>query len=74
MRGIDAKMFKKAMIEADFNSNIEIEEQTGVNRCTLTNILKGEQKPSYETIEKIADAFHLKYEEIGAIFFASKLA
>ena len=74
MRGIDAKMFKKAMIDADFDSYLQLEETTGINRSTLTNILKGEQKPSYDTIEKLADALHLQYDEIGAIFFARELA
>lgn len=73
MRNIDVKMFKKAMIDADFDNYIQLEERTGVNRSTLTNILKGEQKPSYDTIEKLADAFHLRYDEIGAIFFAQEL-
>ena len=73
MRGIDVKLFKKAMIDADIDSYTKVEELTGVNRSTLTNLLKGEQKPSYDTIERIADVFHLKYGEIGAIFFANEL-
>ena len=73
MRSIDTKAFKKAMIDADFENYIQLESATGINRCTLTNILKGDQKPSYDTMEKLADVLHLKYCEIGAIFFANEL-
>lgn len=74
MRNINAKEFKKAMVEADIDSYLQLEEATGLNRSTLSSIVKGEQKPSYETMATLADALHITYEEIGRIFFTNELA
>ena len=74
MRNIDSKAFKKAMIDADYESLVQLEDGTQINKITLSNIIKGDQKPSYDSIAKLADAFHLTYEEIGRIFFYSDLA
>ena len=74
MRNIDSKEFKKAMVEANLDSYLQLEESTGLNRTTLSNIVKGEQKPSYDTIVVLADSLHLTYEEIGRIFFTNELA
>lgn len=74
MRNIDSKEFKKAMVEANIDSYLQLEESTGLNRTTLSNIVKGEQKPSYDTIVVLADSLHLTYEEIGRIFFTNELA
>lgn len=74
MRSVDAKEFKKAMIEADIESYLQLEAVTGINRSTLSGIVKGEQKPSYDTMIALADGMHLKYDEIGRIFFAKELA
>ncbi|MBO7426224.1 MAG: helix-turn-helix transcriptional regulator [Clostridiales bacterium] len=74
MRNIDAKEFKKAMVESNIDSYLQLEEATGLNRSTLSSIVKGEQKPSYDTIGVLADALHLTYEELGRIFFTKELA
>lgn len=74
MRCIDAKEFKKAMVEANIDSYLQLEEATGLNRSTLSSIVKGEQKPSYDTICALADALHLTYTELGRIFFTNELA
>ncbi len=74
MRTVDAKEFKKAMIEADIDSFTQLEEVTGVYKGTASAIVKGDQKPSYDTIVAFADGMHLKYDEIGRIFFANELA
>ena len=74
MRNVNSKEFRKAMIDADCNSFGDLELLTGIDRTSLSNYAKGATKPSYESISKIADAFHLKYEEIGMIFFYNELA
>ena len=74
MRTVDAKEFRKAMIEADIDSFTKLEEVTKVAKETASAIVKGEQKPSYGTIVALADGLHLKYDEIGRIFFANELA
>lgn len=74
MRSVNSREFRKAMIDVDCTTFGELETETGIDRNTLSNIAKGGQKPSYETIVKLADAFHLTYEEVGRIFFYNELA
>ena len=73
MRGINAKEFKKAMIEANIDSYTELSDITGIDKTTISSILKGERNPSYDTLVKFIDALHLTYEEIGIIFFYNEL-
>ena len=74
MRSIDSKELKKAMINVDLDSFVKLEEETGIHKSTLSDIVKNERKPSYESISVLADALHLSYAEIGRIFFANELA
>ena len=74
MRFIDTKAFKKAMIDADCESFVQLEEKSGVDKITLSNIANNKQKPSYDTLVKLADALHLSFVEIGEIFFYQELA
>ena len=74
MRTINSKAFKKAMIDADCDTFGALEERTGINRTSLSDYAKGAQKPTYESMAKLADALCLKYEEIGSIFFYNQLA
>jgi len=69
MRGINAKAFKKAMIDADCDTYGQLAERCGINRTALGQYVSGEQRPSYDSIEKLADTLALTYEEIGIIFF-----
>lgn len=73
MRNVDTKILKKAMIDADIESLLELEKVTGVNRNTLSSIFRGDQKPSYDTMAVLADVLHLTYKEIGRIFFGLDL-
>lgn len=70
MRNVDVKALKKAMIEVDLDSNTKLSAATKIDKCTLTALVNGTRKPSYDTVIKLADALHLSYEEIGSIFFA----
>jgi len=74
MRNVDAKAFRIAMINANYDSFVQLSNETGIDKITLSNVCNGKQKPSYDTIEKLADALHLGYEEIGSIFFYRELA
>lgn len=69
MRNVNSKAFKKAMIDADCDTYGKLSVVTGINRNTLSDYVSGEQKPSYDSIARMADALNLTYEEIGAIFF-----
>lgn len=73
MRYVDSKALKKAMVEVGMDSYLQLEEASGVYRSTLSNIIKGEQKPSYDTMVALADTLHLRYDEIGSIFFANEV-
>ena len=73
-RTVDSKEFRKAMIDADCDTFGLLEARTGIDRTTLSNIQKNVQKPNYDTIAKLSDALHLKYTEIGRIFFYNELA
>ena len=74
MRSINEKEFRKAMIDSDCNSFGELETLSGIDRTTLSNYAKGSTKPSYDSIAKLADTFHLSYEELGRLFFYNDLA
>lgn len=74
MRNVDAKAFRIAMINANCDSFVQLSSETGIDKITLSNVCNGKQKPSYDTIEKLADALHLGFEEIGSIFFYRELA
>ena len=73
MRSINAKEFKKAMIEANIDSYTELSDVTGLDKTSISSIVKGERNPNYDTIVKFIEALHLTYEEIGIIFFANEL-
>ena len=74
MRQVDSKALKKAMIDGNCDSFVQLSQETGIDKITLSNVCNGKQKPSYDTIVKLADTLHLRYEEIGAIFFYRELA
>ena len=69
MRKIDSKAFKKAMIDADCDTYDKLYKRTGINRNALSDYVMGNQKPSYDSMVKLADELNLTYEEIGTIFF-----
>ena len=73
MRSVDSKAFKKAMIDANCESFVQLEKESGVDKITLSNIANNKQKPSYDSIVKLADALHLSFVEIGEIFFYQEL-
>ena len=74
MRNVDTKAFKKAMIDADCDTYGELSERTGINRSALSDYASGKQRPSYDSVEKLAEALCLSYEEIGRIFYALPIA
>ena len=74
MRNVDFKAFRIAMINANYESFSQLSVDTGIDKITLSNVCNGRQKPSYDTIEKLADALHLSYEELGALFFYREFA
>ena len=74
MRKVDTKEFKKAMLEGNCDTFIALASASGVDQATLSCIARGERKPSWDSIVAITDALHLRYEEIGRIFFCNEVA
>ena len=73
-RYVDTVELRKAMAEARINSISALSEATGVNRNTLSDILRDKIRPSGTVIEKIAKALSLEAEPVGRIFFTYGLA
>lgn len=73
MRRVDVKEFKKAMIEADYDSFVALETATGIDRASLSAIARGDRNPSWDTMASISDALHLSYDGIGRVFFCQEL-
>ena len=60
---IDVKKIVVARIRAGL-SLVELAEQTGLSRVTLSKIEKGHQKPKVQTINKLVNALGIKLEDI----------
>lgn len=71
---VDAAELRKAMIDAQINTVVELSEQSGVNRNTIGDILNGKIRPSGTVIEKISSTLSLDSERIGRIFFKIEFA
>lgn len=72
MRRVNTKEFRKAMIDADCDTFIQLEAATGIDKSSLASLAKGERKPSWESIASITEALHLTYDGIGRIFFSNE--
>ena len=73
VREVNTKEFKKAMLEADYETFVTLAAASGVDQASLSCIARGERKPSWETIVSISEALHLTYEGIGRVFFYSEV-
>lgn len=71
---VDTQELRKAMIDANITTIVELASVSGVDRNTIGAILSDKSKPSASVIEKIAAALSLSGEDIGRIFFKQKLA
>jgi hypothetical protein len=71
---VDIKEFKKAMVDADFNTYLALSKSSGVSRRTVAAIGSGENKnPAYPIMQKLATALKLDGERAARIFFADRL-
>lgn len=69
MRSVNTKEFKKAMLDADFDTFVTLAAASGIDQASLSCIARGERRPSWESIVAISDALHLSYDGIGRVFF-----
>lgn len=70
---VDTVELKKLMAENHIDSIAELELITGVNRNTLSSVLRGKSYPSAHVIGALIDALHIELQNVGHIFFVSTL-
>lgn len=61
-----SKTLKDRRLEKDVTQDV-VAEAIGVTRAYYGMIEKGERKPSFDVMEKIADYFEITFNEIGKI-------
>lgn len=71
---VDTIELRKAMVEKEIYTIVELSQKSDVNRNTLSGILNGDIRPSSAIIERIAGVLSLGAEDIGRIFFKNKLS
>lgn len=69
----DVSEIKKAMIDKEIDTIIQLASITGVNRNSLSKILNGETQPSSEIMDRLVDALEIEPETAGKIFFGQHL-
>lgn len=72
MNGIDVRLLRSKMAYHGYN-NVKLAEEIGVSRETVSNLLNGDNKPSYPVMNAIYYTLELTPEEGSAIFFNSDL-
>lgn len=70
---VDVKELRKIMIDKGINTIGELAELSGVDRNTLSLILRELALPSANVIAKLVEALDIPAERVGAIFFVRKL-
>lgn len=70
---VDVNALKKLMIDNNIETIQELEEKSGVNRNTLSKILKGEIRPSTSVMERLIFALNIEPINAGPIFFVPDL-
>ena len=73
MYHVDVKELKKAMIDAGIDTIQDLSDKSGINRNTLSDILKEKIYPSSDVMVRLANTLSLPTEKCGAIFFATEL-
>lgn len=72
MNAIDTRLLKAKMAYNDYTIG-GLADEIGVSRDTISNLLKGNNLPSYHVINGIYYTLDLTPEEGQAIFFNSNL-
>lgn len=64
---------KKIMVERGVEKIKDLSEMTGVNRNTVSDVIKGKIQPSAEVMVRFVDALGIPASKAGEIFFAENL-
>jgi|AKZA01.1.fsa_nt_gi Helix-turn-helix. len=71
---VDLIRLKKLMVENELEKIGNLSVKAGVDRNTLSKVLRGEQRPSSAVMDKLAKALNIPSQDIGPIFFCKELA
>lgn len=69
----DTNGLRKLMIDKGILTITELSEKSGINRNTVSLVLKGEIQPSSDVMFKLADTLEMCPQVAGAIFFTQNL-
>lgn len=65
----DVIELKKAMVEAGLGKIIDLSNESGVDRNTVSKVVNGEIQPSSGVMDRFVTALNLPPERAGRIFF-----
>ena len=65
MYHVDVKELKKAMIDAGIDTIQDLSDKSGINRNTLSDILKEKIYPSSDVMVRLANTLSLPTEKCG---------
>ncbi len=72
-RVTDTKALKRQMLEKDFETIKSLSEASGIDRITLSKVLKGTQQPSADVMTKLVKTLEIPADQAGRIFFNDSL-
>ncbi len=70
---VDTTALRKLMIDNGFDTIISLEKASGVNRNTISGILKETIRPSVQVMDALAAALKMSPTTAGSVFFAPDL-
>ena len=71
---VDTIEIKKKMVEKGYDTIDSLSEASGINRNTLSDVIKGKVFPSSMVMTKLGTALEMDSTDMGSIFFKRKLA
>lgn len=72
-RFTDTKELKRQMLDKDYETIKALAEASGIDRMTLSKVLKGTIQPSADVMTKLVKTLDIPSEQAGRIFFNDDL-
>jgi len=72
-RGTDTIALKKVAVERGLDKISDLAKASGINRNTLSGVLKGDVQPSAEVMSKLIETLDISPSQAGVIFFSNNL-
>lgn len=70
---VDTIQLKKIMVEQNLDTIIELSNESGIDRNTLSKIINGDVRPSTLAMERLILALKIPTDDAGKIFFSQNL-